>query len=182
MGDKAETPEAKIEKKKSRFALSEKLKRSDKVSQEDAEKQFMLFVEFYKIDLEDYTENINKLAKAETQSPSFEEAEVDEVGEAFCEPIKKGFISIDKDGDGVTVTHHIQEPWDENSVKTIKYKTIKGKNNRAMSAAGSDRSEEKLVQLAGSLMDFSGRVSTIDKMHPIDFDITKQIAMLFLTI
>lgn len=137
------------------------------MSREDAEKQFITFIEHYEIDLDSAAETMSERTGRIVDS--------DTLGDEFVDLIETGEISIEENGDHVAVVQHLREPIGDH--KTLTYGKVTGRVRKAMGRGEKEGSNIALlfalcsaliIECAGDsdslLLKLGGKDSTTMKM------------------
>lgn len=137
------------------------------VSREDAERQFMLFIEFYDLDLDKCAGNVSDATGKTITS--------DTLGDEYVDLIMDGKMSIENSDDSVTVIQHLSKPLGE--IDTIKYGVIRGRNRKDMAKAEQLGRTAMIMELLGSLTSSSSKI--IEKLVGNDVQIALNIGQLY---
>ena len=145
------------------------VKRKDIVSEEDAVTQFMSFLNFYKLDLDESAKQINEQQKKESTNS-------DEIGDVYVKSIRQGYYEITTNSNGnVEITQYLENKINE--IETITYGVIKGKNRVQAGTTQSSDGETRTVALLNSLSNTAGNI--VEKLRGNDYTKACEIGSLY---
>jgi hypothetical protein len=137
--------------------------KSNVISEEAAQQQIDLLLDFYDIDL-DESEDEGDIGKAMQMAVK-----------KLTRYIRKGLVEIN-DSDGLQVIQHLKHSRGE--TKTISYGIVDGKSKMAMSKAGEKDYSGKIYHLMGSLANIPA--SSISQLQAVDSNVVECLGAIFL--
>lgn len=142
------------------------------IAEDVAVEQFMLFVDFYEVDLDDMAEKMSEKLAEKGES----KVTAEEIGDDYVDSIRKGHFSIIKndDGDVVIKQHLIKKVGD---FEDVTYGVLRGRNKNDMGKTGVN---DRTVQTTALLNSLSGNAGKfVEKLVGRDFTIAQNIGGLY---
>lgn len=152
----------------SKFAL--KSKKQLVVDEETALAQFMLFVEFYELDLEKVAQRLS-----ENDETGVAKITSDEIGDEYLELIMEGRISIKAETNGVSITQHFAKKYGD--FDEITYGVLKGANRRQMNKGGNKGDDAVALELLGSVSNLNSKF--LDGLFGVDLRVARQVSQIY---
>ena len=151
---------------------SKKVKTEYIIDEQTAVNQFMLFVDYYDMDVDEIAEAITKKSKNKEKTTG------DEIGDEYVEMIRLGKFTIFEEDGIVKIKQHLVKSIGKSGDFTeIVYGQLRGKNRKDMGMAGSNDQEVKSIALLNSLSSTAGDI--VEKLIGSDYSTAIGIAGLY---
>lgn len=135
-----------------------------KISEESAQEQFQIFLDYYDLDEDDFDDSDVKAGMSLSRKK-------------LTRAIRKGMLEISNDKK-LVVTQHLKAPKGENSV--INYRIVNGTSKISMKSKSSKDTYGKIYALLGSLSDLGDMA--IQKLEGADLGVAESLGTLFLQV
>lgn len=151
---------------------SPQVKEKDIIAEDVAIEQFMLFVNYYGLDLDEIAKRASEKLVEMGEKPTT----ADEIGDTYVESIRKGHYSIIENSDGdVVIKQHLIKPVGD--FEDVTYGVVRGRNKNDMGKTGVN---DKTVQTTALLNSLSGNAGKfVEKLVGRDFTIAMNIGSLY---